>query len=192
MPNFDTSTIEGFDAMTPEQKVEALLKVEIPEKVDLSRYVSKETFDKKASEASALSKQLKDKMTDDEAKKADQDKLFNDMKEELQKLKDEKALGELTNHYLSLGYDKDLAVDTAKARMAGDQAKEFANGEKHRQALEKKLKEQLMDGTHKPDGAGDDDGKDKSDAAVERAKEIAKSFLGSDGQNYESTMKNYL
>ncbi len=61
MPNIDTSTIEGFDSMTAEQKVEALLKAEIPEKVDLSRYVSKETFDKKASEASALSKQLKDK-----------------------------------------------------------------------------------------------------------------------------------
>ena len=38
MPTIDTSTIEGFEGMSAEQKVEALLKAEIPEKVDLSLY----------------------------------------------------------------------------------------------------------------------------------------------------------
>ena len=51
MATIDTSMIEGFDGMTAEQKVEALLKTEIPEKVDLSLYVSKDTADKYATEA---------------------------------------------------------------------------------------------------------------------------------------------
>ena len=73
MPTIDTSTIEGFEGMSAEQKVEALLKAEIPEKVDLSLYVSKDTADKYATEAAELKKQLKSRMTDDEAAKAQAD-----------------------------------------------------------------------------------------------------------------------
>ena len=67
MPNIDTSTIEGFDGMTDAQKVDALLKVEIPDRVDLKQYVDKSLFDKKLSELADVSKQLKAKQTDDEA-----------------------------------------------------------------------------------------------------------------------------
>lgn len=59
MATIDTSTIEGFDGMTAEQKVEALLKAEVPEKVDLSLFVSKDTADKYATEAAELKRQLK-------------------------------------------------------------------------------------------------------------------------------------
>ena len=69
MAQFDTSTIEGFEGMTPEQKVEALLKAEIPENVDMSKFISKEQFDKKASELAEANKKLKSKMTEDEQKK---------------------------------------------------------------------------------------------------------------------------
>ncbi len=51
MATIDTSTIEGFDGMTADEKVAALLGVEIPEAVDLSGYVVKSVFDTKATEA---------------------------------------------------------------------------------------------------------------------------------------------
>ena len=69
MANINVSSIEGFDGMTAEQKVEALLKFNIPDEVDLTKFVEKSVFDKKASEAAELSKQLKAKMTEDEAHK---------------------------------------------------------------------------------------------------------------------------
>ena len=190
MPNIDTSTIEGFDAMSDADKVAALLKVEVPEAFDSSKYVSKDVFDKKASEAASLSKQLRDKQTDDEAKKADEEKLFNDMKEKIEKLEKEKAFSDLTSYYISLGYDKDLAADTAKARMEGDQKKEFANGEKHRQALEKKIKEELMKDTPRPGGAGA--GSDGKDPAVEKAIELAKSKFGAATKTYDDIMSKYM
>ena len=71
MAVFDTTQIEGFDGMTAEQKLEAVLKFDLPDAPDMSKFVSKETFDKKASEAANLSKQLRDKMTEDEQKKVD-------------------------------------------------------------------------------------------------------------------------
>ena len=66
MANIDTSTIEGFDGMTADEKVTALLGLQIPAPVDLSGYVKKDVFDTKATEAASLAKQLKAKTTEAE------------------------------------------------------------------------------------------------------------------------------
>lgn len=66
MATIDTSTIEGFDGMTADEKVTALLELQIPDAVDLSGYVAKSVFDTKATEAANLSKQLKAKTTEAE------------------------------------------------------------------------------------------------------------------------------
>jgi hypothetical protein len=59
MATIDTSKIEGYAAMTAEQKVAALESQTIPDAVDLTQYVSKATFDKKSTEAADYSRQLK-------------------------------------------------------------------------------------------------------------------------------------
>lgn len=188
MPNIDTTTIKGFDSMTAEQKLDALLKFEIPEAVDMSKYVSKEVFDKKASEAAGLSKQLKDKMTDDEVKEAEKAKALADMQAELEKLRKDKTVSDYTAKYIAMGYDKDLAKDTAEAMAAGDMDKVFENAGKHNQAMEQRIKENLMNKTPKPDGAGGD-GK-KADSAVEKAKALAKARHGND-KDYNDIMSKY-
>ena len=66
MANIDTRTIEGFDGMTADEKVTALLGLQIPDSVDLSGYVKKDVFDTKATEAASLAKQLKAKTTEAE------------------------------------------------------------------------------------------------------------------------------
>lgn len=66
MATIDTSTIEGFDGMTADEKVTALLGLQIPDAVDMSGYVAKSVFDTKATEAATLSKQLKAKTTEAE------------------------------------------------------------------------------------------------------------------------------
>lgn len=66
MANIDTSTIEGFDGMTADEKVTALLGLQIPDSVDLSGYVKKDVFDTKATEAASLARQLNAKTTEAE------------------------------------------------------------------------------------------------------------------------------
>ena len=190
MPNIDTSVIEGFDGMTAEQKLDALLKLEIPEAVDLSGFVKKSVFDAKASEAASLSKQLKEKMTDDEAAKAEQEKLFKDMKSELETLRKDKTVSEYTAKYISLGYDKDLAVDTAKAMADGDMEKVFSNGEKHKAAMEKKIKEDLMNKTPKPGGNGNGNDNEK-DSSVAQAEKIGKAKAEANKASAD-VMKHYI
>lgn len=185
MPTIDTTQISGFDGMTAEQKLDALMKFELP---DMSKFVSKETFDNKASEAADLSRKLREKMTEDEAKKADNEKAWADMKAEIETLRKDKTISEYTSKYIALGYDKDLAADTAKAMADGDMERVFKNGEKHREALEKKIKEDLMNKTPKPGGAGGEEKHDDSDIA--KAKELAKAKHGND-KSYNDIMSKY-
>lgn len=111
MPTIDTSTIEGFEGMSAEQKVEALLKAEIPEKVDLSLYVSKDTADKYATEAAELKKQLKSRMTDDEAAKAQADADRKALEDKYTELLRKSTIAEHTARYIAMpGYDEKLAV----------------------------------------------------------------------------------
>lgn len=189
MANIDTTQIEGFDGMTAEQKLEAVLKLNIPESVDMSKFVSKEVFDKKASEAADLSKQLKAKMTDDEAKKAAAEESNKKILEELETLRKEKTISDFTAKYIALGYDKDLAIDTAKAMAEGDMDKVFKNGETHKTALEKKIKEDLMNKTPKPGGNGGNEHK-AEDAAVGKAKEIMHNRHGGE-KEYDTIMSKY-
>ena len=68
MAKVDVTKIEGYDKMTPEEKIKALEAYET-EDPDMSGYVKKEVFDKTASELAAKKKELTEKLTEDEQKK---------------------------------------------------------------------------------------------------------------------------
>ena len=46
MPRIDTTTIEGFEAMDDSQKLAALLNLDVPERVDLTKFIPKAQYDK--------------------------------------------------------------------------------------------------------------------------------------------------
>ena len=194
--NIDTSTIEGFDSMSAEDKVSALLSLNIPDAVDPSKYVSKAVFDKKASEAAELSKQLKGKMSEDELAEAERKRLqeesdqkYADLESKYNELVKKSTIADYKSQYISQGMDAKLAEETAKALADWDMPKVFANQLKHQEAMRAKIMEELMNGMGKPGGTGGDD-EDKPDQAVELAKKLAKSRLG-DSKAYEDVMNNY-
>lgn len=153
----DVSKISGFDGMTAEEKVAALLGLDVPEEVDLTKFVSKETADKYASEAAELKKQLRSKQSEEETKKMEEEANRKALEEKYNQLLERTTIAEHKSKYLSLGYDDKLAEDTAKALYAGDMEKVFANSAKHQSDLEKKIKADVLKGTPKPDGAGSAD-----------------------------------
>ena len=171
--NIDTSTIEGFDGMTAEQKVDALLKVEVPEKVDLTGYVKKDLFDKTASELAEAKKTAKAKMTEEEQAAAEREAKWAEMEAKLQALEMEKTISTYKASYLAMnGYDEKLAQETAEALAKGDMAKVFANQQKAMDAHDKALKAELLRNTPKPEGAGSGDNHD--DPSVELARKLGK------------------
>lgn len=180
MPTIDTSMIPDFSTMTPEQQVEALMKFEIPESVDLSGYVKKDLFDKTSSELAEAKKTIKGKMTADEAAAEEQKAKWNEMESKMaelqadnEKLKRERTESIYKAKYLSMpGFDEKLAEETAKAMAAGDMDKVFANQAKANEAHEKSMKAELLKGTPNPGGNG---GKEKEeDDNIAMARQMGK------------------
>ena len=64
----DLTKIEGYDKMTPEEKLKALEQYDVPDP-DFTGYVKKDMYDKTASELAEKKKQLQAKLTEDEAAK---------------------------------------------------------------------------------------------------------------------------
>ena len=147
----NTKKIEGYEDMTLEQKLSALESYEMDEP-DYTGYVSKDVFDKTASELANSKKQLREKMTAEEIKAKEDAEKWDELVKERDALLREKTIANHTARYLALGYDEKLAVDTAEAMANGDLDKMFANQKKHLESVDKKHREDAMKGTPKPEG----------------------------------------
>ena len=146
--------IENYESMTPEEKLAALEAYD-PEK---NGYVAKAVFDKKASEASELGKQLRAKQTDEEAKAAKEAEERAALMARVEELEREKTVGTYTNAYLALGYDEKTAKATAEALAKGDMTTVFANQKTINDNREKALRAELLKETPPPAGGGADNG----------------------------------
>lgn len=150
----------------------------------------KNALAKANSEAADYKKQLRAKMSDDEAAAAERDAKWAEMEAKLQALELEKTISSYKASYLAMsGYDEKLAEDTAKALAEGDMAKVFANQQKANAAYEKKLRADLVKQDPKPDGAGGGD--NHGDSAVEYARKLGQQRAAANKAAAEG-LKNYL
>ena len=147
----NTKKIEGYEDMTLEQKLSALESYEMDEP-DYTGYVSKDVFDKTASELANSKKQLREKMTAEEIKAKEDAEKWDELIKERDALLREKTIANHKAKYLALGYDEKLATDTAEAMANGELDKVFANQKKHIESVEKKIREDVLKGTPKPEG----------------------------------------
>lgn len=154
MAKIDVSAIEGYAEMSPEDKLKALEAYDIPDP-DYSGYVPKEQFDKTASELAAKKKELKDKLSAEDAAKQTEQEEREKMQKELEELRRESVISKNKAKLIALGYDEKLADETAEAIADGDTDKVFANQKKHQDNLEKKVKAEVLKQTPKPTGDGD-------------------------------------
>lgn len=145
----DVTKIPNFDNL-PDDAKEAILGMDFAEAPDMSQYISKTVFDKKAKEAADLSKQLKAKMTEDEIAKAQADANMAAIMEELEQLRAEKIIGENTTKFLELGYDSKLAQATAEAMAKGEMDVVFKNHAKFIADREKALRAEILKSTPTP------------------------------------------
>ena len=140
--------IENYENMTLEEKVAALEAYE----PDMSGYVSKATFDKTASEAASYKKQLREKMSEEEAKAAKEAEDRASLLERVEKAERALAVSKFVSSYISMGYDEKLARNTAEALAKGDMNTVFANQKIHAETREKALRAELLKSTPRPAG----------------------------------------
>ena len=149
MAKIDTTKITGYDTMTAEEKLAALEAMDMPEP-DFTGWVKKDVADKYASEAAGYKKQLRERMSEEEAAKVKAAEDMAAIQAELETLRTEKAIGEYTTQFMGIGYDEALAKSTAMALQKGDMAAMFKNHAKFVADREKVLKAELLKDTPKP------------------------------------------
>lgn len=119
----DTSRIDGYADMTPEEKLAALEAYEIEPSGEIQKL--KDAVSRANSEAADYKKQLRAKQTDDEAKAAEDARAKEELMQELESLRKDKAIGGYRAKFLELGYDAQSASDAATALQAGEFDKVF-------------------------------------------------------------------
>lgn len=165
----DTSKIPGFETLPDETKA-ALVAMEFADAPDMSQFVAKSVFDRKASEAADLNKQLKARMGEDELKaaqaaeeKAAADAALKEALERVKALETEKTIGTYTSSYLAMGYDEKTAKSSAEALAKGDMETVFKNQKSVAEAKEKALRAELLKQTPSPAAGNDGGGMTKKD-----------------------------
>lgn len=144
------------EGMTLDEVTKALEGITLPDNAgEIERL--KNALNKSNSEAADYKKQLREKMSAEEiAAKETADKIEALTKERDTLLREKTVAGHKAN-YLALGYDEKLAVETAEAMVSGDIAKVFANQRKHQEAVEKRIRENVLKETPKPEGGNGSD-----------------------------------
>ena len=158
MAKIDTSKIEGYDTMTAEEKLAALEALELP---DVDKM--KSALDKATSEAAGFKKQLRERMTEDEAAKAKAAEDMASIMAELDRYRAKDAINEYTVQFLGLGYDEKLAKSTAEALHKGDMSVMFKNHALFVAEREKSMKAELLKNTPTPPAGEGDKGLTKEE-----------------------------
>ncbi|MBQ3265210.1 MAG: hypothetical protein IJH07_05480 [Ruminococcus sp.] len=149
----DTTMIEGYDKMTPEEKLAALEDFEYNDGSDeIQRLKSANT--KASNEAAEYKRKYKEKLSKEEQKAQEAAEKQKQMEEELEKLRLKDKVSTYKAKLLADGYDEALAQASAEALAKGDTDTFFTNQKKFIAAHDKAYKAELMKQNLEP-GGGD-------------------------------------
>lgn len=140
------------EGMTVDEIETALASIELP--TDNSAEVERlrSALSKSNSEAADYKKQLREKMSAEELKAKEDAEKFEKLQTAYDALVKEQSITNNKAKLLSLGYEEALANETAEAMVNGELDKVFANQKKHLDAVEKRIRSEILKDTPKPDG----------------------------------------
>lgn len=140
------------EGMSLEDVEKALEGIELP--ADGSAEIDKlrAALTKANSEAAEHKRQLREKMSADEIKAKEDAESREKLQSDYDALLKKVTISENKAKFLSLGYDDALAQGTAEAMANGELDKVFANQKKHLEVVEKKIRQDILNDTPKPDG----------------------------------------
>ena len=148
----NVNDISGYAEMTAEEKVAALEAMEVTDTDTERKY--KDLISKANSEAKKYKDamreaedKLKGHMTEEERLKQEQEDRYKAIEEENLRLKRDMTISQKTAFYQSIGFDEELARETAEAFVDGDFSKVEANQLKAHEAFESSLRQSVREET---------------------------------------------
>lgn len=149
MAKIDTTKIDGYENMTAEEKLAALEAFEYDDNVqELQRF--KNATSKANSEAAEWKRKHNALLGEEEQKKQANEEELTNLRAQVEAMQKEKTTSEHKAKFLALGYDEELATETATALTSGEMDKVFANHKKFIDNHDKTLKAEIMKDTPTP------------------------------------------
>ncbi len=143
----DTTKISGFEEMSTDEKLNAVLDFEFEsddstasKDSEIERY--KNALTKANSEAASYKKQLRERQSAEEVKAAQDAEEKENLLKQVEELTKEKTLKQYEASYLHLGYDENTAKENAEALHSGNMDVVFAN---HKKFIEEQKKMALSE-----------------------------------------------
>lgn len=156
MAKIDVGGIDGYDTMTVEEKLAALEAFEYDDHSDAVAELEKhkDATNKATKEAAEYKKQLKALQDQQKTGNSKADETIARLQEQVNELTRQNTISSYTAQFVALGYDSELAADTAIATADGDVAKVFENQRKFLDAHDKQTKADIFKQTPKPGQGG--------------------------------------
>ena len=153
MAKIDTSKIEGYSAMSAEEKLAILEGLDINDGTsEIENY--KKMISKANTEAAEWKRKHNALLTEDEKAKAEKDAAFEAMKERVETLEKEKTVATYNASLVAMGYNAELATKAATALADGKINEVFAYMKQHGDNKEKELRAEILKSTPTPSTAG--------------------------------------
>lgn len=180
MPHIDVSQITGYEGMTAEQRVEAILKLDIPEQVDLSQYVAKADHEKVANELETLK--------NGGNTSSELEKQLATLQKNYDALQRENLIAKTKARYMAMpGYNDDLAMKAAVAMVDNDHEKLFDLQNKANEAYKAQMDADRLKKMKPP---ADGDPPEEEDEALALAKKLGKNAAHI--QQSSKTLEHYM
>ena len=156
MAKIDVSKIEGYEDMTPEQKVAALEAAEYEDfSAEAERY--KNAASKANSEAAEWKRKHNALLSEDEQKKQETQEELDSLRQQVADMQKKELVSSHKARFLAMGYDESLADTAAQAMADGDNEKVFAAQKKFLETHDKSIKAELLGNAPKPPAGGNND-----------------------------------
>lgn len=124
MAKIDVTKIQGYEAMSAEEKLAALEAYEFDDKTaEIERY--KTAASKANSEAADWKKKHNALLSEDDKKRTEEAEKWAAMQTELEELRKERNIAKHTASFAELGYNAELAAQAAQALVDSDTEKLF-------------------------------------------------------------------
>lgn len=189
MAKIDVTKIEGYSAMTADQKLSALeaLELELADATEAEKL--KNAVSRANSEAADWKKKHNALLSEEERKEAERAAKEAEREAELQTLRKENAVTKHKADLMALGYDEKLAIDTANALADGDMAKVFANQKVYIETVRKSERAAVLAGSQEPPAGQNAPPKAKRDQLIAAYNEAEKKGDVSAMVQYDAQIK---
>ena len=166
-----TDSIQGFDGMTAEQKLEAVLSMEIdPTKAG---YKTQADFDRVMKEAADNRRKLNEVQGSKDTETQELMQKLTDLENSHKQLMREKQVSDLTARYIGMGYDEGLAGKIATATADNKMEDVLKLQQEFLVEHDKKMKADALKGMQGLQGGRKDEGEGR-DEATETARRLGK------------------